>query len=496
MPDSVDFREPSEYACSWQKVLARRKKMKVSRNRVHEWMKEDIRAEINNLNEDEQPIPKKMMKTMAISIDHISSSSSSSSSSAGLIADDEDLLVSQIFTRLPVKSLTKFKCVSKGWKSMIEKDAPFINLHLARSEPRFLIVVAPPVHPYRLDKDENKRRSYDLSFLSADLHLNVDNVKRIQSSFKCLGPVRGLLCLVDRFAVQIFNVFTGELTPWLKPQCLKHDSRSDDIFPRPRFFFGIDPSSGKHKVLCLSWEYEPEVLTVGEDSSWRIIDDDDVSRSSGPDPFQNIFAYANGSVYWFEKKGRSESLVAFDVGSEKFRRIPIPIFTRLAAEGAMRRRYKFDGLIEMDGCLTLIRRRCQTVKMWKFHDYEEKDDGSNSEKEDWILVEEIKLHEDIKPHVFVYFHPIPGKRQLMLETYIISSNPDSDVDLEVDTYDSRHGQYFKRNVKFARFYLYDMRSKEFSRVSKNGVSSVPDDCRTTCAPLAESLLPVRNYKIS
>ncbi|CAN0825082.1 Putative F-box protein At1g47730 [Linum grandiflorum] len=519
MADSVVFRQPSEYACSRQQIAARLRKMQRYMKQASEWAKVSFGESDNvNVNEDEQPIRKKMKMTQSISIDHISSSNSSC-----LIADDKDLLVSQIFTRLPVKSLMKFKCVSKDWKSIIEKDAPFINSHLTLSEsgrPGFLIVVAPPVHPFFYCQDENARRGNDLSLLSTDLHLNVDSIKRIQSSIQCLGPVRGLLCLVDGLAVQIFNIDTGEVTPWLKPECLKHYSRLDQIELPPMFSFGIDPSSGKHKVLCLSLNCEPEVLTVGEDSSWRIIDDDYVSRSSEPDPFTKIVAYANGSIYWFEKKDRyecqgsfvvvnySESLVAFDVGSEKFRRIPIPISTRLAAEEedttkfsskkkAMRRIYKFDGLIDMDGCLTLIRRRNQTVKMWKFNDHNKKENGSSDEKEDdWSQVEEITLPSYITSHVFVYFHPIPEKRQLMLETYVYSSVWGEEVDMDVDSYGSRQEQFFKRNVKFSRFYLYDMRSKEFNRVSMNGVSSVPEDCRTTCAPLVESLLPVGNYKLS
>ncbi|CAN0891426.1 Putative F-box protein At1g33530 [Linum grandiflorum] len=521
MADSVVTRKPSEYACSWEKIAARDRMMQVYGKRVREWMK-DSRGESDNVNEDEQQIRKKMKMTQAISIDHIS-----------LIADDEDLLVSLILSRLPVKSLMKFKCVSKGWKSIIEKDAHLINLHLTCSKPGFLIVAAPCVPPCCYDEDDNTRRGYDLSFFSTDLHLNVDSVKRIQSSVKCLGPVRGLLCLVDGLAVQIFNIGTGEVTPWLKPKCLNKYSSLDYVqsFSQlPRFFFGMDPSSGKHKVLCLAEDNDAEVLTVGEDSSWRIIDDDDdydyddddddVAGSFEPQLDTKIVAYANGSIYWFEKKRKSgvESLVAFDVGSEKFRMIPIPISTRLEAgeeedttnfsekEKDMRQSYEavndcycaksysFDGLIEMDGCLTLIRRRYQTVKMWRFHDYDKKENGSSSENEkDWSQVEDITLPDDITSDVFVYFHPILGKRQLMLETYVSSSEWDSHLDTDPDSYGSRKDQYFKRSVKFARFYLYDMRSKKFSRLRMDGVSSVPEDCRTTCAPLVESLLPVTNF---
>ncbi|CAN0825086.1 hypothetical protein LINGRAHAP2_LOCUS296, partial [Linum grandiflorum] len=166
-----------------------------------------------------------------------------------------------------MKSLMKFKCVSKSWKSIIKKDAPLLNLHLTHSKAGFLIVAAPPVHPNRLDKGENMRRGYDLSFLSTDLHLNVDNVKRIRSSVKCLGPVRGLLCLVDGFVVQIFNVGTGEVTPCLKLESLEHYTSLDQMELPPRVFSGINLSSDKHKVLCLSWSCKPEVLTLGQDSS-------------------------------------------------------------------------------------------------------------------------------------------------------------------------------------------------------------------------------------
>ncbi|CAN0825098.1 Putative F-box protein At1g53370 [Linum grandiflorum] len=266
-----------------------------------------------------------------------------------------------------------------------------------------------------------------MCFFPADSHLNVHGIKRIQSSVTCLGPVRGLVCLVDRGAVQLFNVGTGEVTPWLMPEMVKHYSPSR----RPRFFFGFDPSSRKHKVLCMRGAFKPhgatshyEVLTLGEeDSRWRIIDDEPPYQLS-----TDMVAYANGSIYSLVRTEWFESVVAFDFGSEKFRKIPNPTFTRLEEEEVdttecskkekvVRRRYKaanrfhrdqfpyHDGIIEMDWCLTLIRRRYRTVKIWKFHDSDKKENGTSSENEEWSLVKDIKLPDDITSDVFVYFHP-------------------------------------------------------------------------------------------
>ncbi|CAN1193967.1 Putative F-box protein At1g19160, partial [Linum perenne] len=228
-------------------------------------------AESNN--EDAEEITKESRRNRVICVDHCSSNSS-------ILIADGDLLVSQILTRLPVKSLMRFKSVSKGWKSIIEKDEHFINLHHTHSKSR-----------------------------PADFHsgcdggiINVHSVRRIQSSVNCLGPVRGLLCLVDHFAVRICNVSTGEVTPWIKSNAEKINYSSSILSPdiffmciSLQYFFGFDPCSGKHKVLCFWWNLETvltphcEVLTVGEDNRWRVIDAVPPFRTSS---YGNLDVYA------------------------------------------------------------------------------------------------------------------------------------------------------------------------------------------------------------
>ncbi|CAN1263361.1 hypothetical protein LINPERPRIM_LOCUS11603, partial [Linum perenne] len=152
---------------------------------------------------------------------------------------DDELVVFQILSRLPVKSLMRFNCVCKGWKSIIGKDLHFINLHYTNSEAR-------------PDMQCQHRRGYTM-----------------------------------------------------------------------------DQVNGTIKEYCVS------VCGNG------------------------------GSVYWFTSKGiapwydsdpdpedeYSETLIAFDIGSEQFRIIPIPIFTRPAHLDGLCRYH----LIEMDGCPTVLR---------------------------------------------------------------------------------------------------------------------------------------------
>ncbi|KAI3876240.1 hypothetical protein MKW92_047241 [Papaver armeniacum] len=184
--------------------------------------------------------------------------------SNSLIVDD-DLVVSQILSRLPLESI-------------IERDSHFINLHHAHSEarPGFFIVV-------------QDHTSGHMSFLSADIRCdgrgaNIHTVRKIVSSssyLKILGPVRGLICLVDIFAVQIYNVSTGEVTPWIKSTIFINLEKQNVIVKvgdRPECYFGFDIITGKHKAIFLWYEGKfkdlpvCEVLAVG-DNAWRRIDD-------------------------------------------------------------------------------------------------------------------------------------------------------------------------------------------------------------------------------
>ncbi|KAI3934061.1 hypothetical protein MKW92_018897, partial [Papaver armeniacum] len=49
---------------------------------------------------------------------------------------DHELIVCEILSRLPAKSLVRFKCVCKNWQSLIQRDQLFIDLHFNRSQTR------------------------------------------------------------------------------------------------------------------------------------------------------------------------------------------------------------------------------------------------------------------------------------------------------------------------------------------------------------------------
>ncbi|CAN0879943.1 Putative F-box protein At2g02030 [Linum grandiflorum] len=404
---------------------------------------------------------------------------------SGLILND-DLVVYQILSRLPAKLLMRFKCVCKTWKTIIEQDPHFMNLHSRLSEARpGLFIVAPVKH--------DKRSRCRVSLLSLDLNksgANVESVKRIESSWstrkfaprlKLLGPVRGLLCLVDRFAdrfaVRICNVSTGAVTPWIdsivKATVRSHGRHTGCL---PECFFGYDGENHKVVFLWRKWRNCPpvcEVLTLdgkGSTSSWRIIDS--VTLPEGVYE-RHICAFSNGSVYWatkdYDDMDYYERLTAFDMGSEQFRFITIPKFTRVV-DGLRRHNLQ---VVDLDGCPAVLRHDRSTIKMWKLHDCRDKE--STSSEKDWSEVT-IRPPDylSLLQHI-IFVHSIPGKDLLILETY----GPTSE--LPVTDW---------RNVKRAHFYCYSLKNETFSEFNVQGISFLPDDCVTECATLVESLLSV------
>ncbi|CAN0872213.1 hypothetical protein LINGRAHAP2_LOCUS10064 [Linum grandiflorum] len=383
----------------------------------------------------------------------------------------------------------RFKCVCKAWKRIIEQDPHFLNLHSIRSDDRpglFIVSRSGPILSKKKYKIKGSRRH--LSLLSLDLHksgANLHSVKRIESStperVEFVGPVRGLVCLIDRVAVRICNVSTGVVTPWFN-SIVSTTVRTCTGYPT--CLFGFDGRN--YKAVFLWREYGPfppvcEVLTErGEGStststsSWRIID----SVPPYEQPVQHITACSNGSVYWVTKEYYCNSdrdsdwipvvyyhefLVAFDIGSEQFRIITIPKFTRIV-----------DGLpynltvIDLDGCPAVLRLDRCTITMWKFHDKE------SASEEDWSEVT-IRQPSYLSIDHIIFFHSIPGKDLLILETYAPTRQP-----VVVPVMDWR-------NVKRARFYCYSLKNKTFSEFQVQGISDLRDDCVTHCATLVESL---------
>ncbi|OVA03735.1 F-box domain [Macleaya cordata] len=263
--------------------------------------------------------------------------------STGNGKDDENILC-EILSRLPVKSLMQFKRVCKRWQYLIQQDPYFTYLHLARSKSRlrdtiFLLLIC------GLPMDRGRK-----SFFSGDLFEGISHAngapKKLalgRTPHQILKPVNGLICFGEyaKGSVLIYNPSTGERTSWIEPTI-----SIEKIGRRERaqcFGFGFDPTTKEHKVICI-WEVlqseaplnNPEevrvdqfceVLTVGE-NTWRRIDE------VPPFKLYRDSVYVNGSIYWRNNRGnitiaypkQAEVIVAFDVGSEKFRVIPIPNF--------------------------------------------------------------------------------------------------------------------------------------------------------------------------
>ena len=399
---------------------------------------------------------------------------------------DDDLVVTQILSRLPAKSLMRFKSVRKGWKSIIEKDSHFINLHRAHSQSR-----PPQLLTIILDQQFRNIRRGHFDLLSADLDFDggddVDSHVRgasIHCSATCVrapskfvdvvGLVRGLLCFVDliNFDVMVYNVTTRQaVTSWIRTSV----SLKKPPFEEPVCQFGFDPDSGEYKVIFI-WQVSStsvrtrvspccEVLTVGVDASWRIIEDVPTLEVEG-----HKSTYANGSIYWMSEL--VDPLVEFNVGSEKFRTIRVPKFIDWGLPTGY--------LMELDGCLTMVPLSslgARKQKLWKFNDHNKKRSNgtsnttrvSRSERKKWTAVS-FRIPRYICPWATV-IHQIPGKDQIILESYSLN-------------------QELERHVRYARFYSYNRINKTFSKFKIQGIPSFSKCDRSRCKVFVEDLCPV------
>ncbi|XP_047321125.1 F-box protein At5g07610-like [Impatiens glandulifera] len=239
---------------------------------------------------------------------------------------NEDLLT-EIFVRLPSKSLARFKSVSKGWLSLI--SSPSLNI-LRRRRRQGLLIQS---FTYYSDT----RSYFPINFIPLPIMNNINNNVNDDDDYPDLSFFRKL------YAIHLMTSSNGLLfcVSFYKPY-QKESIDCHVINPTTRQFLTVrkpnlshfcivglglifDPSKSIHyKLVCL-WktyiDFQVEIYS-SETKSWKAL-----LHCKSPITYDNYYqklypgVYWNHAIIWFREGG---DCLIFDIEKEKMRTLPQP----------------------------------------------------------------------------------------------------------------------------------------------------------------------------
>ncbi|ESQ46166.1 hypothetical protein EUTSA_v10000505mg, partial [Eutrema salsugineum] len=268
-----------------------------------------------------------------------------------MISDGSDLLpidlVIEIFIRLPVKTLARFLCLSKIWKSTI-RSRYFKKLYIAESSsssnrhrPRSLI--------FSLRRDGHE--CFYFSSLQtknpsgeATYHLSHPTNKFTINS----SSIHGFICYGTASKARLYN--TIKRRSIALPMV---DSKKKLLHQ----FLGYDPIDGVYKLLCMTTgkkavAKEIQVLTLGKETSWRKIETCAFVHSPHFPQICIDGVLYYGAYYWEGRKERG--VVSFDVRSESFHLVKAPKGIGM----------KFTKMTRFNGKLALMYTGHRRIELW------------------------------------------------------------------------------------------------------------------------------------
>ncbi|KAL9171969.1 hypothetical protein ABFS82_03G015100 [Erythranthe guttata] len=274
-------------------------------------------------------------------------------------------IIEEILYRLPVKSLSRFKCVTPSWGSLISSKQ-FIKTHLQRSkkiesftDKRIISTCKGNLKACSLSSlfTEPVTRAFSFDFIPINSSRDVVIV----------GSCNGLICvLVDACRFFLLNPSTRESKEL-------PDFFTGALFPKNvgsirGYGFGFDESSGDYKVcaVCymifrcgsnLTFPSTARVYSLKDDSWGRNFFFKDVC----------IFGsakFVSGKLHWisYSKTNPKWEVVCFDLKSETFGIVKQPS----CIEG-----YYSPGLGVLKGCLCVFADYVSTIKfdIWIWNKY-------------------------------------------------------------------------------------------------------------------------------
>lgn len=227
----------------------------------------------------------------------------------------EDLIV-EILSRLPVKPLLRFKCVSRGWCSLISGPR-FAKIQLQRategnntSSQRIITGKSVQTIDYEALDDG----------VDGSTVVQLHNLERYPNDWIGLfGHCHGLVCLQNGGEHVLYNPTTRQ------SRIITRDNKYYRNYPI-FYGFGYDPATDDYKILEGEYVNSADgfvktaikIFALGPDS-WRTIPNSHVAG------LKRMGIYLNGALHWLvvHRTGwtSARSVVSFDLAEEKFKEV-------------------------------------------------------------------------------------------------------------------------------------------------------------------------------
>ncbi|XP_059284953.1 F-box/kelch-repeat protein At3g23880-like [Lycium ferocissimum] len=288
-------------------------------------------------------------------------------------------LVTEILSRLPVKSLMRFRSVSKSWLALI-CSPKFIKSHLSLSANN--------------NKDYTNHRDYPM--------------KNTSISFSIKGSVNGLICLVN--GTKKLFLWNPSSRKYKKLPDFKINPKNIDDFI---YGFGYDEIHDDYKVVRINNSghlhdiHDVDMYSLKNDS-WRRID----CPQSGVRLISSG-KFVNGKLHWASSAGlgfeRGWSITSFDLADEKWGKVERPCYRDR------------DGILMLGALgsnLSMICKNPSThVDIWFMKEY--------GDKESWIKMFTINYTLDPMGYLFSqsFYLSKRGEFLLVFESTFMIYNP-------------------------------------------------------------------------